>query len=257
MGGKVKEIRDELLGREFETKNCGKCFIIDYKNYNNVTVIFYEPFCVVRCSLGSLQKGHVSNPMFPTVLGKGYIGVGSYNSKNCGRVYKLWKGILYRCIRSNQPAYTDVNVCDEWLNFQNFAAWCEAQEFFNAKDDKGLSYQLDKDILVRGNRVYSPEFCRFVPANINNLILSNKFKRGKHPIGVYFKQGKFLAQITWSCPEKRNTLFIGSFDTAEEAFLAYKKVKEAHIAEVANKWVGRIDLDIYESLTGWVVNKDD
>lgn len=94
MGSEIGEIGDKLLGKEFETKKCGKCFIIDYKNYNNVLVLFYEPFCIVKCSLGSLQKGHVSNPMFPTFLGKGYIGVGKYTSKNCGRIYKLWTGVL-------------------------------------------------------------------------------------------------------------------------------------------------------------------
>lgn len=261
MSGKVEEIRDELLGREFETKNCGKCFIIDYKNYNNVTVIFYEPFCVVRCNLGSLQKGHVSNPMFPTLLGKGYIGVGRYNSKNCGRIYTLWRNILRRCYcedtRRKFPTYAEVTVCPEWLDFQNFAEWCYSQKFFNAKDDKGNPYQIDKDILVRGNKVYSPEFCRFVPSSVNNSILTSKSKRGAHPIGVYFKRGKFFSQITGGCSGKRSTIALGSFDTEEEAFQAYKRAKEAYIAEVANKWEGYIDLDVYESLLRWSVNKWD
>lgn len=257
MGGKVEEIRNELLGRYYETKNCGRCFIIDYKNYNNVTVMFCEPFCVVRCNLGSLQKGHVSNPMFPTVLGKGYIGVGTHSSKNCGRIYKLWVGVLRRCLGDKYSAYKDATVCDDWLNFQNFAEWCYSQKFFNAKDDFGNSYHLDKDILVKGNKIYSPEFCRFVPSSVNNLILTSKSKRGAHPIGVYFKQGKFFSQITGGCSGKRSTVALGGFDTEEEAFQAYKKAKEAYIKEVAHKWEEYIDSDVYESLLSWSVNKCD
>lgn len=255
MGGKVDKIRDELLGKEYETKKCGKCFIIDYQSYNNVAVAFYEPFCVVMCTLGALQKGHVSNPMFPTVLGKGYIGVGSYNSKNCGRAYKLWKGVLYRCIRSDQPAYTDVTICDEWLNFQNFAEWCFNQKFFNAKDDKGVSYQLDKDLLIRGNKIYSPDTCRFVPQVINALVITNSSRRGEHPIGTSYvkKVSKFACEHRYSEGSK----FLGHFDTSEKAFEAYKKAKESYIKEVCYYWKDRVDSDIYESLMGWVVNMDD
>ena len=257
MGNKVYEKRDDLLGKEFETKKCGRCFIINYKNYNDVLVSFYEPFCIVKCNLASLQKGHVSNPMFPTVLRKGYIGLGRYNSKNCGRIYKLWEGVMRRCLGNKCVSYKNVTICDEWLNFQNFAAWCESQEFFNAKDDRGKSYHLDKDILVRGNKRYSPEFCRFVPSSINNLILSSKSARGMHPIGVSVKNGKFFSQITGGCSEKKSTLILGYFDTPEEAFLSYKEVKELYIKDVANKWKDSIDVEIYESLMKWCVDKED
>lgn len=257
MGSKVGEIRDKLLGEEFETKTCGRCFIIDYKNYNDVLVTFYEPFCIVKCNLGALQKGHVNNPMFPTVLGKGCIGVGKYTSKNCGRIYTLWVGVLRRCLGDKHLSYKDVTICNEWLNFQNFAAWCETQPFFNAKDIKGNSYHLDKDILVKGNKLYSPKYCRFVPSNINNLILSNKSARGIHPIGVSFKKGKFYSQITGGRSEKKSTLILGYFDTAEDAFLSYKEVKELYIKDVANKWKDSIDAEIYESLMKWCVDKED
>ena len=106
----------------------------------------------------SLRTGAVRNPLTPSVYGKGYVGVGYYNSRDV-RLYHLWKAMLSRCyctiMHGHRPTYKDVTVCDEWLNFQNFATWCESQEFFNAKDEKGGVYQLDKDILIRGNKIYS------------------------------------------------------------------------------------------------------
>ena len=72
-------------------------------------------------------------------------------------------------------SYKGVEVCEEWYNFQNFAEWCETQKFLNAKDVKGKSYQLDKDILVKGNKIYSPDTCCFVPPEINSLFINAKY----------------------------------------------------------------------------------
>ena len=147
--------REEILGLEFHTNNSGRCFVIDYKNKSDVTIMFYDPICAVKCRLNNLKTGKVSNPMFPSVQGVGYFGLGKYSRKD-RKVYKVWCSVLDRCYNKKSfvklPTYQDVTVCDEWLNFQNFASWCESQKFFNTKDDKGNSYQLDKDILVKGNK---------------------------------------------------------------------------------------------------------
>ena len=176
---------NELLGKEFETNNFGKCFVIDYKSSKEVFVMFYDPVCIVKCHLGTLNKGQVKNPLVPTFYGKGFIGVGKY-SKRDYRAFSLWRGMLRRTsclsIQKRQPTYKDTIVCEEWLNFQNFAKWCYSQPLLNAKDDKGRYYQLDKDILIKGNKVYSPETCCFVPPVLNNLIKSKSISNGDYPI---------------------------------------------------------------------------
>ena len=257
---KVEISRDELLGKEFETSNCGKCFIIDYKGYHNVTVMFYEPFCIVRCHMSQLRSGALNNPMYPTYCGKGYIGVGKYNSKKDKLAYKAWTGVLTRTLNSNwknvNPCYENVGVCEEWLCFQNFAEWCYHQKSFNFKDEKGKNYHLDKDILVKGNKTYSPETCVFVPIRVNNLFVKNNKKRGDLPVGVHYnsKVGKLIALIS---DENGKRKHLGCFNSPDEAFLAYKYAKEKRIKEVAEKWKDLIDCRAYEALMNYEVEITD
>ena len=56
------------------------------------------------------------------------------------------------------------------------------------KDDNGRLYHLDKDILVKGNKVYSPETCCFVPQEINSLLVTSVRSRGDQPIGVSYNK---------------------------------------------------------------------
>ena len=201
-------LETSLLGKVFETNNCGKCVVIAYNGSRSITVKFHNPEHITKCTLMSLRTGAVRNPLTPSVYGKGYVGVGYYNSRDV-RLYHLWKAMLSRCYctirHGHRPTYKDVTVCEEWLNFQNFATWCESQEFFNAKDEKGRVYQLDKDILIRGNKIYSPETCCFIPTVINNIPLK---------------------KLGGSTPFKL----------------------EEYVKEVAEKWRGRVDVKVYEVL---------
>lgn len=246
------------MGETFDTINYGRCFIIDYKGALDVTVMFYSPPYVTKCTMGNLLTGRVANPYYARVYGVGYIGVGKYSTKD-KEMYKLWMRLLERTncaiFTSKNPAYLNVSICDEWLNFQNFAAWCEEQPFFKAKDTKGKSYQIDKDLLVKGNNTYSPETCCFVPQRINALLTKNDVRRGKFPIGVTFVEcvGKYSAQVSRIGLDRK----LGYYETPEEAFQAYKKAKESYIKEVANLWRGHIDSKAYEALMKWEVSIDD
>ena len=252
--------REELLGKEFETNSCGKCFIIDYQGQKDVTVIFYDPVCVTKCSMHNLKTGVVSNAAYknkyPTVYGVGVIGEGVYSPEKDKRIYKLWQSVLQRgydiAFKKRNHTYKDVTVCDEWLNFQNFAAWCYSQKFFDAKDDKGKAYSLDKDILVKGNKVYSPETCCFVPHIINCVTISCKKVRGNLPIGVHKhrKCNKYSVNF-------KSEVYLGGFNTPEEAFQVYKNLKEAYIKDIAEVYLNKIDSKVYDKLTSWEVSIDD
>ena len=255
MDSRIEKRRDELLGKEFETNSCGKCFIIDYKGSRDVLVMFYDPIFIKTCNLSNLVAGRVQNPMFPSFYGRGFIGSGRYDYIHDKEAYYLWTRLLARAYNSNYhdkfPTYKDVEVSEGWWNFQNFAEWCYSQKFFTAKDDRGKSYQLDKDILVKGNKIYSSETCCFVPSEVNNLLLSSRANRGKCPIGVSRVRNidKFGAYVSGR--------YSGNFNTPEEAFAKYKESKEARVKTVAEKWEGKIDDKVYQALLQWKIEITD
>lgn len=259
MHTKVLNKRKELIGREFETNCSGKCFIIDYKNSRNVTVMFYDPIYVTTVRLGNLERGKAVNNMLRSVYGVGYIGDGDYSKKHNNLHYNFWSNMLGRVygklLGKSLPTYVDADVSEGWHNFQNFAAWCETQPFFDTKDDKGKSYHLDKDILVKGNKIYSPETCCFVPHEINSLIVKSDAKRGNYPLGVTYVHERHLFRAVHNVQGKQK--FLGYFHTAEEAFGAYKEAKESYIKQVAEKWKGEIDDKVYEALLQWKIEITD
>ena len=152
------------------------------------------------------------------------MGIGKYG-KSDSRAFSLWRSVLERtcCLsfKERRPTYKNTSVCEEWLNFQNFAKWCYGQKLLNAKDDKGSYYQLDKDLILKGNKVYSPETCCFVPPALNNLIRSKSTSARGYPIGVspHRKTGRFVVKVVLFDKNKH----LGLFDTAEDAFQVYKK----------------------------------
>lgn len=133
--------------------------------------------------------------------------------------YRLWKSIITRCysksFHRNNPSYEDCSVCADWLVFSNFRKWMKT------KDWQGK--QLDKDLKVDGNRVYGPEFCVFVSAEINNLLLSHDTNKGEYMKGVTLNKSsnRYVASSKYR-GERKN---IGSFSSEKEAGSAYLSYK--------------------------------
>lgn len=166
--------------------------------------------------------------------------------------YKHWMGMLQRCYsevwHKRYPTYKECSVCNEWHYLSNFKRW------FDENYIEG--YHLDKDILVKGNKVYGPDTCAFIPPRINLLLGNNLSRRGKYPIGVYKKKNRFVAAI--SCDSK-DPKSIGYFPTQESAFEAYKTVKEAYIKNVAQDFYkrGEITERVYNALMRYEVKITD
>ena len=241
-------------GKVYKTNNSGNCVIISYKNSTDVTVRFLDKYkYTVKTKLHDLRSDAVRNPYYPSVKGVGYMGEGKYKTRDKtgkkSKVFQTWAGMMERgyCqkFKNKYPTYSDCSVHPDWHNFQVFAEWYVNHKFF------GLGYELDKDIIVKGNTIYSADTCTLVPRDINSLFGNKRSSRGDYPQGVNLHKatGKFRASL--SCNNKNKHL--GEFTTPEEASAVYVEAKEAHVREVGMKWEGRIEPRAFEALMKWTV----
>ena len=215
---------------------------------------FLDEFGYEKVVLRSDAKQGIRNPYRRGYSGTGYLGEGYYSPENSRQIFTIWSNMLTRCYDEESLkkniTYVGCSVDSIWHSFQNFAMWCEYQPEFKNKD-----WCLDKDIAERGNKLYSPDTCSFVPVEINNLFTLRGNKRGEYPLGVHKekKSGRFIAQIN----REGRRICLGRYDTPEAAFLVYKDAKEEVIKDLANKYKGSINSAVYESLINWNVEVTD
>lgn len=98
----------------------------------------------------------------------------------------LWKSVVARTNkdgthRKSRPTYENCRNLFETYN--TFVDWCNMQYGYMHKEDSGRYWSLDKDLLVPGNKDYSPETCLFMPNKVNS-IFSGKKKDNGLPLGV-------------------------------------------------------------------------
>lgn len=238
--------------------------IVEYDNCDNITVE-YEDGYKVKTTYGNFKKGEMKSPYDKTIFNIGFLGEGKYTSRNGNEKtiqYKYWYCMMGRCyndkLMKKQPTYEDKYVCEEWHNYQTFAKWFD-ENYYECND--GFVMDLDKDIINKGNKVYSPDNCVFVSHRINNLFTKSNSKRGELPIGVSFynKLNKYRAScsVYSKIDEKNKTKHLGYFDTPEEAFYKYKEFKENYIKEVAEEYKDLIPINLYEAMINYVVEIDD
>ena len=176
------------------------------------------------------------------VYNVGYMGIGKYKSCINGieqTSYSKWRDMLDRCYSDNKKrnTYHGCLVDEEWHNYQNFAKWYEDNLW-----GENFTF-LDKDILIKGNKMYSSDTCILVDNRINTLFVKSNKARGLYPIGVSYDKtrNKFSAHCCTRVGEdsKRNRLFLGRFNTPIEAFNAYKQFKESYIKQVADDYANK------------------
>lgn len=256
----MKSKKEQRLGKENISNQGCIMKIIEYNNYDDIIVEFQDKHkAKVHTKYGHFKNGGVKNPYYPSVLGVGMLGI-KYPSWVKGRTkeYAAWRGILQRCFdceyKNKKPTYKNVTCCKEWLYFENFYEWLHSQDNFD-KWSNEEQWNVDKDILVKGNKLYSPETCCLVPSHINSLFTKCDNRRGNLPIGVAKNGDKFIVELNKNC---RNT-YIGTYLTPEEAFLAYKKAKEYYIKQVAKEEYnkGNITKQCYNAMMKYEVEITD
>lgn len=259
----INAIKKKFEGEVFTSKRCGTFVVEKYVASTEVHVKFCDTGYKTVTAIKEVREGNVRDPLYPLVCGVGYFGIGIHGGtaedglKN-SPAYEVWRGILRRCYDPSCKSYSlyeNVEVCNEWYNFQNFADWFYSQEHC----DKGFA--VDKDLKVFGSKVYSPETCSLVPFAVNSLFTGSNERMNPRelPKGVHFDTTKldYIAQIhkgelTKSGNKKQS--YLGRFKDKVPAVLAYKKAKEEHVREVAEKYKEVLDPKVYENLMTYEVD---
>ena len=247
----------DCVGKVCKSLNSGDFKILKYNDARNVEIQFLKTGFEALVELGNIKSGKVKDLYLPSVYGEGILGtkyLPSINGVNT-KEYVLWKNMLKRCYsdtyKNKNPTYIDCKVSDGFLYYEYFYEWCNKQIGF---DNEG--WHLDKDLLIKGNKVYSENTCIFIPSEINLVLTKRTTSRGKHLIGVCWCNTKkaFVARVS---KNKGKQEFLGYFKTEIEAFKAYKTAKEAFVKEQAEKWKSQIDDRAYDALMNYTVNIND
>ena len=246
-----EEIKAQRIG-EVMTNSYNETFkVIEYNTDRNIIVEFQDEFKgKVKTTYSNAKAGVVRNPYRKSVFGVGYLGEGEYRAaRNNRKMYNCWMHMLERCYSDKYhelcPTYKEAYVCDEWHNFQNFAKWYEENYY---EIDRYESH-LDKDILVKGNKIYSPKTCIFVPENINSVFSGHDNSKG-NLLGIRKTESNtYQTRID----ERR----LKTYKTFEEAFENYKNYKEKLINELAEQYKNVIPNKLYKAMTEWNIEIED
>lgn len=239
------------IGDTFDTKG-GSLKILDILSYKEAgdrhkrfKVKFTESGYVTITRLSSIKSGNVTNPYYPTVCGIGYLGEGEFKTSNNGkqtRLYILWHNMIQRCydarVQHRNPTYIGVEVCKRWLCFQVFASDIVKMPNYNK-----IEFCLDKDILRAKNKIYAPEFCSFVPQEVNTSIrglLSGDFSCVTKNVA-----GDFSVSITNT---RGPRAYLGRFKTKVAAIKAAKQYYIAQIQKIASKHKTVLEPKVYNAL---------
>jgi len=236
-----------FVGDTFETKDSGTIRVIELL-VGSKAVVEFDDGNTGTFHRANIVRGLVKNYMKPIIFNRGFLG--SPRTSKC-RAYGVWSQMFNRCYSGKFQAYRDCTVNEVWYDFQVFRSWYEEQ-----KNSSILGFELDKDILQRGNKIYCAELCQVIPANLNKLLESSRASRGALPLGVSLHKGtgKYLARC---CDAKGGYPHIGLYPTVDEAFAAYKAAKEGFIKESAEKYKHLITSDAYDKLLLWEVKYND
>ena len=243
----------DCVGKVCKSKSSGDFKILKYNNAGDIEIQFLKTGYRKVAEMKEVRNGGIKDPYAPSVFGIGVLGAKYPTMINGVRTkeYGLWVRMLERCysdsFKKKNPTYIDCEVSDKFKNYEYFYEWCNKQIGFSNQ-----GWQLDKDLLIKGNKVYSESTCVFIPAEINSVLTKSTASRGEYLIGVCWNKTNkaFKAQVNKSKGKQEH---LGLFKTELEAFNAYKTAKESFIKEQANKWKSQIDERAYNALINYQV----
>lgn len=228
------------------SKKYGEMYLENYVTSSIVFVRFLNTGSTTKTTFKAFRSGNVKDYEAPTVYGKGILGSGEFKlSKDPSDIvniaYKKWSAMLRRVYVSDHihkdPTYKDCVVDAIWLNFQNFAKW-----YTDSCVD--TTYELDKDLLFKGNKLYSPYTCTLLPKEINTTLTKNDKNRSDYGIGVGLRENGTY---------RSNSKLSNYYKSRDQAFLEYKLCKEGRLQKLAEKYKDTLSKDAYIALYDYKV----
>lgn len=248
--------KHKYIGYKGASKNYGNFEVVSYQGEGRYKVVFPLTGHSTDVIPKHIKSGSIKDPLYPSVLGVGCIGVGVYTCSGEDRCktleYEVWRGVLRRCHDKKNKRYPiyggrGVTIQSSWYNFQTFATW------YTNKSCYGKGWDLDKDLVDYKALEYSENTCTLVPTAINSL-----FTGGFKSIVTFNKgKGKWIVQIQKGeeCTNgNKKQSYLGGYTNKQEALDVYFKHKIAHVKQVASAYKEDLDSRVYNNLTNdqWI-----
>ena len=149
----------DRIGEEGINKFGSKMVIKEYRNARNIDVYFPEYNWIFKhAQYNNFRNGNIKCPYERRYHTHGYLGEGKYKMSENGKhtdEFNIWHQMLTRCYdpryQEKRSTYKDCTVEDYLLNFQNMGEWIK-NNYYKVPGERMC---LDKDILYKGNKVYS------------------------------------------------------------------------------------------------------
>jgi len=223
--------------------------IIRYRIASDMTIEFQDQDkYVTDTTYQNFKERKIKNPYDKSIFGIGCLGVGKYKAYDTDgyktREYNIWVSLLERCYseknRYKHKTYEGCHTCDDWHNFQNFAAWYE-KNYYDV-DDRRM--HIDKDILINNNKLYSPETCLIIPQRINMVFMKkNREVDPDLPQGIRRCVGGYMVSY--------NTKYLGVHTELDKAIEVYNIEKRIHIKQIVEEYGERLPPKVRNALLNW------
>ena len=227
--------------------------IIGYKNNRNIDIKFEDGVIKKGVDYNAFKRGGINNPYYKNIFNVACLGNSATKDieGKKKKSYECWSNMITRCYcekyQETHPTYKDCFVCEEWLCFENFEKWFN-ENYYEMDNQRVM---LDKDILIEGNRIYSPDTCLFVPEKINCIFKNNRGCRKSEetknlPQGVVWnkRKQKYASQITIN----GEPVFLGYYSDIKDAERVYLKARSEEIKRLAEEYKYKISKKLYDRL---------
>lgn len=224
--------------------------IVEYTNSDNLIVEFQDEHKFRKKSTYSnFKNGGIKNPYDKTIFGIACLGDGKHgswkNARNSRDTYLNWVAMLQRCyvdMNGKYPAYYGIcTVCNEWLNYQNFAEWYESHYYYIPNE----RIHVDKDIKFKDNKMYGSNTCILVPQKINEIFHRSRPKTIDSDLPETIKRYAKGYQVSFRGES------LGVYPTIKECLEKYNTKKIDYIKELVNGYGNKMPDEVREILLGW------